>query len=443
MWTGSVFVVAVQLLFRRLRVATGVLPLLGSVLALTACYGNDPRFAPVPPSIPTASAAASTAPALPFEEAVTAAVDALFASIQLPHPSPPNRYLLIVDPLVDGVTGARSVATASMEALISTRVRERHADQFDLAPISTAALARSPLVLLGSFTGIGPGGRTLGPPEAYRIWLVLADLRSGRIVARGVARALPARVDTTPARFEHDSPLWLAADHATRAYLRTCEGKVGDAVDPAYVDGVFASALVADAMAAYDRKHYRDALDLFEAALRTPGGNQLRTHAGRYLANKALGNGAAAEEAFGQAVNFGLRHGRLAVKLLFRPGSTLFWPDPAVSGDYPMWLRQMARHIAAGPACLRLTGHTSATGPTLVNDRLSLARADYVRAQLAEAVPSLAPRIETRGRGSREVLLGTGRDDATDLLDRRVEFELITCEGVSAASGKVPDGLGG
>ncbi len=108
-----------------------------------------------------------------------------------------------------------------------------------------------------------------------------------------------------------------------------------------------------------------------------------------------------------------------------------------------MWLRQVARHIAAGPACLRLTGHTSATGPTLVNDRLSLARADYVRTQLVGAVPSLVPRVETRGRGSREVILGTGRDDVTDLLDRRVEFELITCQGVPAASGKGPNGLGG
>jgi outer membrane protein OmpA-like peptidoglycan-associated protein len=246
-------------------------------------------------------------------------------------------------------------------------------------------------------------------------------------------------VDTTPAPFEQDSPLWLAADGATRAYLRTCEGKVGDPVDPAYLDGVFASALVADAMTAYDTGHHRDALDLFEVALRTPGGDQLRTHNGRYLANRALGSRAAAEEAFGQAVGFGLQHGRLAVKLLFRPGSTLFWPDPAVSGDYPMWLRQIAQRTAASQNCLRLTGHTSATGSPAINDRLSLARAEYVRTQLAEETPPLAPRMEARGRGSQELVLGTGRDDATDLLDRRVEFEPVACEAVRAAPEELPD----
>jgi outer membrane protein OmpA-like peptidoglycan-associated protein len=265
---------------------------------------------------------------------------------------------------------------------------------------------------------------------------VLADLRLGRIVARGVARALPPGVDTTPAPFERDSPLWLAADDAARAYLRTCEGRVGDPVDPAYLDGVFASALIADAMAAYDAGRHRDALDLFEVALRAPGGDQLRAHQGLYLANRALGRRAAAEEALGRAVDFGLRHGRLAVKLLFRPGSTLFWPDPAVSGDYPMWLRQIARRTAASPACLRVVGHTSATGSPAVNERLSLARAEYVRARLVEEVPSLALRTEAHGRGSQELVLGTGRDDLSDLVDRRVELEPVACEAIRTASGR-------
>jgi outer membrane protein OmpA-like peptidoglycan-associated protein len=321
-----------------------------------------------------------------------------------------------------------------MESRIAARVRERHADRFDLRPISTAALSQSPLVLLGSFTGLGPGGRTIGPPDGYRIWLVLADLRSGKVIARGVSRALPDGVDTAPAPFERDAPLWLVDDAAPRAYLATCAGGVGDAVDPRYLDGVFASALVADGMAAYDGGRHRDALDLFGAALRAPGGEQLRAYNGLYLANWALGRRAEAEEAFGRGADFGLRHRRLAVKMVFRPGSTLFWPDPAVSGAYPVWLRQIAQRAAASPSCLRLIGHTSPTGSPAVNDRLSLARADYVRSLLAEDAPPVGPRTTTSGLGSRELVVGTGRDDASDLLDRRVEFAPIPCGGRAAAS---------
>jgi hypothetical protein len=31
------------------------------------------------------------------------------------------------------------------------------------------------------------------------------------------------------------------------------------------------------------------------------------------------------------------------------------------------------------------------------------------------------------GVGSRQTMIGTGRDDATDALDRRVEFKVIGC----------------
>ncbi len=415
------------------RAAARSLLAAAALTVLAACYGNDPRFSVVPPPDPVQPVVA--APALPFEDAVVAAAAALFGNARLPPAAdgPSGRHPLVIDPLIDGMAGARSAATVSMESRIASLVHGQHSDRFDLQPLSTAALSRSPLVLLGSFTGLGPGGRTVGPPDAYRIWLVLVDLRSGRIVARGVARALPAGVDTSPAAFERDSPLWLAADGPRRAYLRTCEGAIGDAVDPAYLDGVFASALVADAMASYDAGRHRDALGLFEAALRAPGGEQLRTYNGLYLTHRALGRRAEAEQAFARAVDFGLRHGSLAVKLVFRPASTLFWPDPAVSGAYPVWLRQIARRTSADTACLRLTGHTSPTGPRAFNDRLSLARAETIRTQLVEEAPPLGPRTGARGVGSQQPVVGTGRDDATDLLDRRVEFDLVPCDAVRSA----------
>jgi hypothetical protein len=412
-------------LFRR---ASRVALAAALTFSLAACYGNDPRFlVPVAVSDALPQSSVPAAPPLPFDEAVLVAADALFASVRLPEAERSGRQLLVIDPLIDGVTGSRSAATASMEARIAERVRERHAERFDLRPLSTAVLTESPLVLLGSFTGLGPGARTVGEPNFYRIWLVLADLRSGRVVARGVARALPEGVDTTPARFEREAPLWLVDDASARAYLRTCERAVGEPVDPRYIDGVFASALVADGMTAFDAGRYRDARDIFETALRTPGGDQLRTHNGLYLVSRALGRSAEAEEAFGRGVEFGLRHQRLAVKMVFQPASTLFWPDPAVSGDYPMWVRQIARRTADRSSCLRLAGHTSATGSPAINDRLSLARAERVRAMLADVAPPLAQRAFAYGRGSRELVIGTGRDDATDLLDRRVEFEPVPC----------------
>ena len=125
---------------------------------------------------------------------------------------------------------------------------------------------------------------------------------------------------------------------------------------------------------------------------------------------------------------YGLKNDRLAVKMLFRPGSTAFWPDPDVSGPYPMWLREIAEVAAERPtSCLEITGHTSPTGPAALNERLSLLRAEYVKSRLENVRPELAQRTITNGVGSREMIIGTGRDDITDVLDRRVEFKSISC----------------
>src|SRR5438477_5371520 len=110
-----------------------------------------------------------------------------------------------------------------------------------------------------------------------------------------------------------------------------------------------------------------------------PGGEQLRVLNGLYLANIALGKQREAEAAFARLVDYGLERNRLAVKFLFRVASTRFWPDPAVSRPYPMWIREIGDRTAARGICLRITGHSSPTGSAVVNDRLSLARAERMQ----------------------------------------------------------------
>ena len=66
-------------------------------------------------------------------------------------------------------------------------------------------------------------------------------------------------------------------DAPTAAYIKSCQGtKVGDAIDQAYADRIVAASLVNDGIEAYDAGRYRDTLDVYQSALKTPGGEQLR-----------------------------------------------------------------------------------------------------------------------------------------------------------------------
>lgn len=198
-------------------------------------------------------------------------------------------------------------------------------------------------------------------------------------------------------------------------------------IDPAYLSSLYTSATVAEGIRAYEAGRYTDALTLYARAEAQPAGDQLRVLNGVYLADAALGRKADAEAAFGSLVDYGLARSKLALKVVFRPNSTLFWPDPAISGAYPMWLRQVADRTAARAACLRLVGHTSPSGSPLANLALSLNRAAAIRSRLVVREPQLAARTEAAGRGAAEPIVGNGRDDRSDVLDRRVEFETRSC----------------
>jgi flagellar motor protein MotB len=395
------------------------------LLGLGACAGQG---RPMP------QAAAVTAPpreAMPLDQAVFSLAEATLAGARsVPEIAAGGRRPIVIDPLIDRATGAETGATRGMVARIEALVRERH-PELELRPFTLASLDEQPLILLGAITAAAaPGSLTAatGPSNTYRIWAVLGDLRTGRILSHPTAWVQASTVDATPVAFYRDSPAWTD-DEMVAAYLRTCAGDPGTQMDPAYLRGLRAQALVAEAIAAGESGQPERALGLYQQAAVLPGGQQARALNGIYLANQALGRTRAAEEAFGRLVAYGLQRERLAVKLLFRPGGTAFIRDPAVSAPYPMWLRQIAGRAEDLDACLEVRGHTSVTGSQALNDRLSLARARSVRSRLTALQPGLAERSEAVGRGAREPIVGLGTDDMRDALDRRVEFRPLRCGG--------------
>ncbi|MBL8668951.1 MAG: OmpA family protein [Rhodospirillales bacterium] len=389
-------------------------------------------------AVPTAAAATVAVPAkpkpitefpvLPLEEAVLSAANEVFskAALTLPDATGEHRRALAIDPLIDAATSAQLVATHTMQDLIVRLVSVRY-PQLEVRPFTQGTLAQLPLLLIGTLTAIDGEGMPATTRDSYRVWLTLIDMRAGKIIAKARARARSDTVDAAPTPNFRDSPAW-SDDPAGKAYVETChQGKVGESPPAAFVNQLPTETLITNAVDAYDNGRYQEALVAYREARDLPGGAQLRVYNGIYLSNLRLGRESAAEQAFGDVVDYGLQRGHLAVKLLFKPGSTAFWPDPTVSGSYPMWLRQIAQRTAEEASCLEIRGHTSRTGPEPLNERLALLRAEQIKRRLEFEQPTLTNRTIASGVGSRENLVGTGTDDAVDALDRRVEFVALGC----------------
>ncbi|SBT08815.1 conserved exported hypothetical protein [Candidatus Accumulibacter aalborgensis] len=360
--------------------------------------------------------------ALPYDQAVRKAAQELLANA---HLDKDQKYNMVVDPLVDGNSGMQTEATAAMEQSVVQMVKENY-QQVDVRPFSSETVSTLPLLMIGTFTPINLQGKADGERDAYRICFALADLKTGKIISKGLARSLPEGFDPTPLPFFREMPVW-AKDPAVEGYVKTCQGtKAGDPINPAYIDAVLAASTISEATKAYQAKKYKDSLALYQSVLKNPAGNQARVYAGIYLDNQRLGRKQPAMQAFGRLVEMGLASDRLAVRFDFKPGATGFTQDQQPQ-PYALWLSEIAKQSLRQTSCLEVAGHTRRGPSEQMDERLSLQRAEFVRQKMVAANPALAKRSSAKGYGSQRAVVGTGKGNESDALDQRIEFKKVSC----------------
>ena len=327
---------------------------------------------------------------------------------------------LVIDPLLDRATGQQTGASAKFQDEMAPALTAA-IKGLSILPFDADGAAKARYVLAGTVS-------TVTPPDKFSIAASLTDRPTGLVVAQSAARFSQAGLDVSPTKFYNDSPS-LVRDRSVDGYVKTSETKAGSPADALYVSQVPTAALLANALEAYNAEKWEDALKAYTAAASQPDGQQLRTFNGIYLSNIRLNRMDAAAEAFGKIAALGLATNNLSVKLLFKPNSaTDFWPGRDLSGVYPMWLRQIAKGVQSTGGCLNVTGHTSRSGTEQLNDRLSLARAETVKRMMVGEVAAVGGQLRVSGVGYRQNIVGTGADDASDAVDRRVEFKVVECK---------------
>jgi hypothetical protein len=262
---------------------------------------------------------------MPFDEAAQRAADDLFSAVE--QSPAPNRLPrgVVIDPLVDGHSGIRTVGSEQIAKKISARLGARYKNLKELA-FSRANLKTNPLVLVGTLTPVNSAYDPNGRSDLYRICLALADPSTGKIVAKSFGRATESTVDATPGAFDADSPAPIR-DGPVDAYIRTCQNtKPGDDIVPGYLAQLTVAATLNEAQEAYEAKRYADALRLYVEVSKVRNQEQLRALNGLYLANLRLGRRAEAAEAFRKIVKHGLDGKKLTLKMMFRPNAAELAP---------------------------------------------------------------------------------------------------------------------
>lgn len=438
------------------------------VLVLAACTSTDPRTTPTaqapmatrtsqaatPPSTATRTSQVATPPstATRASQAATPPSMAITASASEPLVAPApvdfersiaragaqlladarkrlgnESRSLVIDPLIDANTGAQTTSTVKMGEQLASIVKKRQAN-WRVQPLTRKSLEDKPLLLIGTLTPVNVERAVDTVPDAFRVWLTVIDMRTGRVVAKQLDRATISSVNPEPLKFYRDSPTWHK-DKTVLGYINSCQvnTNIGDLADPEYLSMIRGAAVVNEAIMAYNKGSVNDANLLYKEAATLADPGDLRVLNGLYLTSWQLGQRDNARDAFGKLVASGLDLKRVPMKFLFQPGATAFNANGDLPQQYPIWVSALAQEIDKAQTCVRIVGHTSRTGSVAVNDRLSRQRAETMQRMLEQVNRALRTRLSASGVGSREALVGLGTDDQRDALDRRVEFRVVDC----------------
>ena len=361
--------------------------------------------------------------ALNIDDAINALGDSLAKQFEKAAP-PIGAARPMRNFVIDRVTDARSGQTTAITQEMRQRITASLGSKIpgaNTTPLDRDGLGKADFVVAGSLSNepYKAGERR------FRLQVSIANLKTGLIAAQSSVW-LKGEFDTTPDLFYRDSPI-VPRDPVVAAQTATARAAPGSKADARYLDQLPTGAILNEAEIAYNRGNSEDAARLYDIAAARPDGKTLRTYSGLYLTNTRLDRKRDSEAAFSGLLREGIANNELSIRFLFKVGSTEFVEDPLHGPQYPMWLRQLAQNFWKARDCVEIAGHSSRTGSEDLNDKLSAYRAEAVLRYMMLTEPRLQSKIKAVGKGFRETIVGSGADNASDAVDRRVEFRVVPC----------------
>ncbi|MGQ0620663.1 MAG: OmpA family protein [Panacagrimonas sp.] len=340
-------------------------------------------------------------------------------------PLQPKSARIAAAPIVDADSGESVAATAEIERLVYEEIRKASPD-FSIDRMNPDKLAAADHILFSVivFDTLQQGGQRA--QKRYHVFCSIIERESKKVVASADAWIANDDLDYVRAELYEDSPVF-PRDQRLQSLVKIAKSPLGSEADKEYYDSLETNALISEAESAFERKDYAQALVLFQKAVARPDGQVIKSYLGLYRSHIKLGDLAGAEDAFGRMLPIAAGQNNLSTKFLFTVNSTELVQDRDLRSQYGMWLRQISQYFAERGSCIRIVGHSSHTGAEEYNDRLSLMRAEKIRDLLSADLPLAEEKATAVGMGFSENIVGSGTDDARDMLDRRVEVAVSPC----------------
>jgi outer membrane protein OmpA-like peptidoglycan-associated protein len=335
---------------------------------------------------------------------------------------------IVIDPILSIQSGQQAKANKKVETILTREL----GSGFTVNEINTENLPKARYILTGALSQTADVNITT--QSSCDLVVAIISYPDGEIVAKGQIKI--SDFPFQPLVFYEDSPIFLQ-DKSVRLAKSFFDSSISTLANPEYMQFLPEKASIQQGITSYEKGQYTEAADSFTQATAQPNGKTLTSYAGLYLASQKLNREDDAGHAFADLLSLAIEENhRLDIRLLFDVNSATFISNPELVKHYAWWLKHIAVHVDKSNLCLKIIGHCSKSGNEKYNEHLSLSRAKTVQKILAVTYPGIIKKSYVEGKGYRENIVGTGADDASDVIDRRVELSIIECSELPQKSRK-------
>jgi outer membrane protein OmpA-like peptidoglycan-associated protein len=332
----------------------------------------------------------------------------------------PNFFVKSVP--VDEVFNETSAEVSTSSAELQTQLAAALTKAVPLIkfqPASSNNVTSATWIVLVSYS---PADSTDRSSTWLRVRAALTDVSSGKRLAFAESYLHGKAFNTAPTRYYKEAPMYNTGDPAFKAKMAAIKGDGSTKL----ASTLSLATTYAEAIAYYEDGQFSVASKKFFDVL-SVSPNHLGALSGLYQSYWYSGLKKEAEQAFTMLAEAGIDSGSVSAKILFSVASTNFIANQDLAEQYKVWQKGLTQAVVSRGKCLDVIGHASKTGGDSFNEKLSLQRASRIVSNMLQLVPSGKGKLTAIGKGSSQVIVGSGTDDASDAIDRRVEFAVRSC----------------
>jgi outer membrane protein OmpA-like peptidoglycan-associated protein len=236
-------------------------------------------------------------------------------------------------------------------------------------------------------------------------------------------------LDPTPLQAVQDSPVFTRGTNF-EYQVRAAKLQPPQQVEQSYLQYLAIKSKLGSGILSYESGDYQAAEQLFREALQGKEETLLEALALNFAVYVKFGRYQQAEDLFARLLRRAVDETNACnIKFVFAVNAPQPIASPTLTELYNIYIRQLSAYVDESAQCqIRILGHSSRSGSETYNDELSLQRAQWLQQALLQQRPAVTNKIAAQGRGFRDNVVGTGADDITDQIDRRVEFQFLGCK---------------